>query len=440
MQSDVNRKNIWIFNQYAITPEQAGGSRHYSIGRCLAARGYNVTLFASGFNYQKREELKCDDNQDFKIEIKDGVRFIWVKTIPYKKNNWKRIVNMLSYCRQCFRIYKKLLEEDQIESPGLIIGSAVHLFAVWTGYRISRKLNAKFIMEVRDLWPMTLVEFRKGLKYHPIVFFFGLLDKYLAKRALRIVSVLPGASLYYQKYGIPKDHIAWIPNGVDMSLFNTSGTDSAPIHHQNIPFSNSSGTRLFKIVYTGTFGMEAQLKTLLETAHIIGNKQLPIHFELTGSGEKFQELIELKEKLSLTNVTFQKPVNKDQIPSILASADALWIGTRNVQNLYKYGFSFNKLFEYLASGKPILFSIDSAYNPVKEADAGIIVPPENPQALSEAIIRLYEMSPEERFNMGQRGISHVRENYGFEKLTDQFENLFTQLEPSHSTVTNGLNA
>jgi glycosyltransferase involved in cell wall biosynthesis len=430
MQPDVKEtvdRNIWLFNHYAITPDQAGGSRHYSICKILVEKGYRVTVFASGFNYQKREESKCAEHEDFKIEIKDGIRFVWVKTVPYKKNNWKRVVNMLSYTWKCLRIYKKLLgknnNENNVEKPGIIIGSSVHLFAVWTGYRIARKLKAKFIMEVRDLWPMTLVEFRKGLKYHPFIFLLGKMDRFLAKRALRIVSVLPGAYEYYKKYGIDKERVVWIPNGVDTSLYPTEPDQPG----------NTAPGKPFKILYTGTFGLEASLQTLLEAAKITADNRLPVSFELVGSGEKKKELMEIRDKLGLTNVEFRDPVGKDSIPHLLCTADAYWIGTRKVENLYKYGFSFNKLFEYLAAGKPILFSINSinsinsTYNPVEESGAGITVLPGDPSALSEAILKIYNMPIDERIKMGRKGIAYAKEFHDFKILAEKFDGLFKEL-------------
>lgn len=410
-------KNVWFFNHYASTPDQAGGSRHYAISRVLAARGYSVTLFTSSFSHHKHKDLKCDKHEKFKIEMIDGVRFIWIKTFPYKKNNWKRVINMLSYSWRCLRVYKKLLKGNPAEKPGTVIGSAVHLFAVWTAYRVSKKLKANFVMEVRDLWPMTLVEFRKWLKYHPIVIFFGFLDRFLAKGAHKVVSVLPGAYDYYKRYGIAKENVVWIPNGVDTRLYK-----------QKLFPDQSAGEERFKVMYTGTFGLEANLRTLVLAAKSIRENHLPVFFEIIGSGEKKKELVQLKDQLGLTNIVFREPVNKEEIPSVLAAADALWIGTRNVKNLYRYGFSFNKLFEYLAAGKPVLFSIDSNYNPVKEAGAGFTVPPEDPEALARAIIKLYNMPVKERMKMGEKGTAYAKEFHDMEKLADQFDRLLSHLK------------
>jgi glycosyltransferase involved in cell wall biosynthesis len=323
---------------------------------------------------------------------------------------------MLSYSWRCLWVYKKLLKENLVEKPGTVIGSAVHLFAVWTAYRVSRKLKVNFVMEVRDLWPMTLVEFRKALKYHPVVIFFGFLDRFLAKRARKVVSVLPGAYDYYKKYGIAKEDVVWIPNGVETKLY-----------HYELPAGEPGKEKPFKVMYTGTFGMEANLQTLLTAAKSIQEKGLPVFFRLVGSGEKQGELAALKDQLGLTNLEFCQPVQKQKIPALLAEADIVWIGSRNLENLYKYGFSFNKLFEYLAAGKPIIFSINSDYNPVKEAGAGLTVPPEDPEALYEAIIRIYEMPKEERLKMGQNGVAYAKKNHEMEKLAGQFDRLLSDI-------------
>ncbi len=417
MTTDKN-KTIWLFNQYAITPEQAGGSRHFSIARLLVEKGYDITIFAAGFNYQERKETKCTGRELFKIEMIDGVRFVWIKTAAYTKNNWKRIVNMLSYSYRVCHLYKKLTESNKLPKPGIVIGSAVHLFAVFSGYRIARHFRVPFIMEVRDLWPMTIVEFKKSYRFHPGVMFFGWLDRFLARRADHLVSVLPYAYDFYKRYGLTEQQVTWIPNGVDTSAYPQMA---------QLP-STATPEKPFTVRYTGTFGNEACLHTLLGAAKIIQDKNIRVQFEITGSGEKKSELLELCKTLSLSNMTFHPPVIKDAIPGLLTSADALWIGSKNVKNLYKYGFSFNKLFEYLASGKPVLFSIDSRYNPVEESKAGLTIPPENGEALADAIIKLVEMTPEQRMEMGNRGIEHVRKCYTFEILAGKFDELLSNVE------------
>lgn len=403
--------NIWIFNQYAITPDMPGGTRHYELSKRLVEKGCTVTIFASSFHYHRFTDVKLLKYEKYKIEVKDNVTFIWIKSFPYKKNNWKRIVNMLTYSMRAYKLSQILLKRGKINLPDVVVGSSVHLFSVLVAYFISKKLKVKFIMEVRDLWPATLIEFKKILKYHPFITFLGLLEKFLVNRADILITVLPNAHLYYSKFNIEEKNIVWIPNGVHTDMFT----------------AKTSARENFTIMYTGIFGLEGNLETLIQAAKILEQKQNSIEFVLLGNGEMKKFLLELVEKYKLKNVEFRSSVGKEKIPAVLAEADVLWLGTRKVKNLYKYGFSFNKLFDYLASGRPIIFSIDSEYNPVKEAGAGLTVPPENAPALSKAIIKLFEMPEIERKLLGENGRKYAKKYYDWDVLSQKFIDLINNL-------------
>jgi len=403
--------NIWIFNQYAITPDMPGGTRHYELSKRLVEKGCNVTIFASSFHYQKFADSKLSENEKYKIEVKDNVAFIWIKSFPYKKNNWKRIVNMLTYSLRAYKLSQILLKREKINLPDVVVGSSVHLFSVLVAYFISKKLKVKFIMEVRDLWPATLIEFKKILKYHPLITFLSLLEKFLVNRADILITVLPNVHLYYSKFNIEEKNIIWIPNGVHTDVFK----------------AETKKKEEFTIMYAGIFGLEGNLETLIQAAKILKQQQNGIKFILLGSGERKKLLLELVEKYELQNVEFRNPVGKEKMPAMLAGADVFWLGTRKVKNLYKYGFSFNKLFEYLAAGRPIIFSIDSEYNPVKEADAGLTIPPEDARALSDAITTLFLMPKNELRQLGENGRKYARKYYDWDILSQKLYDLIQNL-------------
>jgi len=90
-------KKIWIFNHYAITPDLPGGTRHFDFAKELIKRGYDVTIFASSFIHGIYENKKLKNGENWKIENYEGVNFVWIRTFPYNKNNWRRVLNMLSY-------------------------------------------------------------------------------------------------------------------------------------------------------------------------------------------------------------------------------------------------------------------------------------------------------------------------------------------------------
>jgi len=406
----MKNKSIWIFNHYAITPDYPGGTRHFDFGKELEKRGYKITIFASSFHYSMLKETKEYDRNKHIIEDYEGIRFVWIKTFPYSRNNWKRVINMLSYS---YRAYK-VANEINIEKPDVIIGSSVHLFAVFTAYLLSKKHNTHFIMEVRDLWPQTLIDM--GIpRWHPFVILLGVLEKYLYKKADKIIVLLPKANEYIERLGVPSGKIVWIPNGVNLENFNFDTMNNCQM----------SGENEFLITYTGAIGHVNNLEIIIKVAEIIKLNYPEIKFLLVGDGPEKEKLVRLTNEKNLSNIEFEKAIPKNEIKNIINKSDALILLLKD-SNLYKYGISSNKLYDYLASGKPIIFSSNSINNPVDEANAGITVQPDNIQKIVDAIIKLYIMSPEERRVMGLNGRKYVEKYHSIPVLVDKLEKLINQ--------------
>jgi glycosyltransferase involved in cell wall biosynthesis len=405
-------KNIWILNHYAITPDMPGGTRHYDFGKKLVKRGYNVTIFASSFHYTQHKELKLKKKEKYKIENVDGINFVWIKTFPYQKNNWRRVINMISYMWRVYWLGEKITKTDEnIKKPDIIIGSSVHLLAVLSAYWLSKYYEVKFIMEVRDLWPQTLIDFKKFKKNHPIIKILKSLEKFLYKKAQKIIVLLPLASKYIINLGIDKNKIFWIPNGTDLNKFKRMEAKK-----------NESKNEYFKIIYLGAHGQANALETILNAAKIIQDekKYKKIKFTFIGDGSEKKNLEKYSEKLLLKNVKFCSPIKKRKIPEALTDADILIFNLKK-SDVFKYGISSNKLFDYMAATKPIIFAANTANNPIREARCGLPVPPENPEKMAEAIIKLYKMPLEEREKMGQRGREYVEKYHSIPVLVDKLE-------------------
>jgi len=403
--------NIWILNHYAITPDLPGGTRHFDFGKELSKRGHKVTILASSFHYSLLKEIKSYDNNNYIIEnINDNFKFVWVKTFPYKKNDWRRVLNMLSYSWRVYKTAKSL----SLGKPNIIIGSSVHLFAVLTSYFLSRHFKTHFIMEARDLWPQTLIDMEIS-KWHPFVIFLSLLEKFLYKRAQKIIALMPKAHEYIESLGISPRKVAWIPNGVDLSRFNIKIEDV---------LSRSSNE--FIMMYVGAFGRANNLDVAINSANILKDKYLNIKFVFIGDGPEKSRLIKRANLLKLRNIEFRDPIKKDKIPKVLAKTDILFFNLPNLP-VFKYGISSNKLFDYLASGKPIIFSSNAMNNPIDEARVGITAPPDNPQALARAIIKVHNMPKEKKQEMGKRGREYVKKYHNIPILVNKLERVFEEL-------------
>src|SRR6185312_13734923 len=153
--------NIWIFNHYADSPDRPT-TRSYDLGKQLVERGHQVTIFAAGFSHYNFKEQRLKPGEKSREENWNGVRFVWLKTFPYRRNNWRRVLNMLTYGWRAF-----LTGRAMRQKPDVVIGTSVHPLAAFAACMVARKRRARFFFEVTDLWPETLIEFgmlrRSGL-------------------------------------------------------------------------------------------------------------------------------------------------------------------------------------------------------------------------------------------------------------------------------------
>jgi len=291
----------------------------------------------------------------------------------------------------------------------------VHLFAVFTAYLLSKKYKTPFIMEVRDLWPQTLIDMGVS-KWHPFVILLGILERFLYKRSDKIITLLPKANEYIEKLNVPEDKIVWIPNGVNLERFNI-GIDGTNLKH------NKSS---FLITYTGAIGKANNLDILVKAADILKTDYPEIKFLVVGEGPEKERLVRMVREKNLNNIQFNALVPKNEVSKILYKSDALFFNLKD-SAVFKYGISSNKLFDYLASEKPIIFSSNSINNPVEEAEAGITVPPDNPEKLAEAVVELYKMSPEERKEIGMNGRRYVEKHHSIPNLVDKLEKIIEEI-------------
>jgi len=399
--------NLWVFNHYAITPDMPGGTRHYDLARELVKRGHRVTIFASSFHHYQHRETKLASGEHWRVEDVDGVKFIWLKTVPYKRNDWRRVVSMVSYMLRAWWLGRRLPKlSTEIEKPDVLIGSSVHLLAVLAAYWVAKHHRARFVMEVRDLWPQTIIDMGVLSERNLVIKALQFLEHFLYRRAKRIIILGPRMGDYICARGIEEKKLVWISNGVDLSRF------------QNVepPSGSYEG---FRVMYLGAHGQANALDVLLQAAKVVQNQGYPdIRFLLIGDGPEKPHLIELGRELKLKNVEFRDPVPKSDVPKVLKEADAT-VFILNDLPLYRYGISLNKLFDYLAAGRPVLLAGNPVNNPVREVDCGLIVPPRDPQALAEAVIKLYQLPPEEHEAMGRRGREYVEKNYSIDLLAER---------------------
>lgn len=402
------RKNIWIYNHYAISPDYSGGTRHYDFARELVSRGYQVTIVAASFHYNQYKEIKdYGKNEYFFEEDIDGVHYVWVKTMPYQKNNWKRIINMFSFYSN---IQKYTFKKENV--PELIIGSSVHLFTVLGAKKIADRLGVPFIMEIRDLWPETLIQMGVS-KWHPFVLLLSFTEKYLYKNVKTIVSNLPKAHVYIDKITKGKVPVHWLSNGVAINKYKEAVAVEKKTH--------------FEVLYTGTIGVANNMIVLMKAAKLLKDKYPDIQFKIVGDGVLKPDLEFFVKDNNLHNVRFCATVPKTDVPKLLAQANVLFVAIKDLK-LYEYGISLNKLYDYLAARKPVIAAISSSNNPIHEAKAGLEVNPDDYEGVANAILKIKAMSEIECTQLGENGFNYVNDNFSIKVLTDRLEKIVEEAE------------
>lgn len=293
--------------------------------------------------------------------------------------------------------------------PDVVIGSSVHPFAAVAGALLARRFKVPFVFEVRDLWPQTLVDMGRLRDDALMTRMLRLLERWLYNRAARTVVLLPLAWKYIVPLGVPKEHVVWIPNGVDLSLF--PHTAQPPVH----------GDDVFSLMYFGSHGQANGLDNVLRAMKLVQERAdgQHIRLRLIGDGPLKPELVQQAEVLGLRNVQFEPSVPKSHIPALASQADAFVIAVLSLPNLYRFGISMNKLFDYLAAERPILIASDAANNPVADAEAGLTVPPGQPKALADAILQIANTPLAQRHQMGSAGRQYVEQNHGFDHLAQR---------------------
>jgi len=362
--------NILLVHEIFVTPnEGGGGTRHYEFAKFLVKHGHNVTVIASNVDYlsgKKRRERR---------EIKDGINIIYVNTIQsvHKSFLLRGFVFLLFAISSFF----KTLEIKNID---IIIGTSPPLFQAFTSLLAAKIKKKIYVYEVRDLW----LDFAKELgviKNNIILQILRWMEKILYKKSDLIIINSPGFKPYILHY-VPETKIVLIPNGV-----NTEDFDVLP-KKKGIDLKNKIGlNNKFVVMYAGNLGVANDIDNIITTANYL-KKYKDIVFVLIGGGIKKEKIKAKIKNMNLENTIVLDPVVKSQMSKFLSVADVCLATIKNIpllQIVYP-----NKVFDYMAAGKPTIVTIGGPIKDIIEkSPGGVYVPPGDPIKLGNAIIMYY---------------------------------------------------
>lgn len=401
--------HILLIHQAFAALDEPGGTRHYEIARHLIARGHQVTIIASPVSYltgkARRERIPWVERQDGG----PGVTVLRAYTYPaLHKSFVHRVISFLSFMIASFQIGLTVHKVD------LVWGTSPPIFQGLTAWSLARLKRIPFLFEVRDLWPAFAIAV--GVLRQPLLIRLSeWLEHFLYKHADQLVVNSPGFIEHVCEGGARK--IDLVPNGAEVAMFDPTATGE--------PFREQLGLQTKYIaLYAGAHGLSNDLGILLEAANRLRQlKDLAI--VLIGDGKDKPALLAQAAQLGLTNVYFLPPIPKKEMPGALAAANAC-IAILKPISMYATVYP-NKVFDYMAAGRPIVLAIDGVIRKVVEdAQAGIFVEPGDAQALAEAIQYLVEHQ-QEGTAMGLRGRDQVERNFNRPVLADQMASIMEKM-------------
>jgi glycosyltransferase involved in cell wall biosynthesis len=385
--------HILLIHQAFASLDDPGGTRHYEFARMLAARGDQVTIIASSVNYITGART----SRGQAAREPDGVTILRANVYAaHHKSFVHRMLAFFSFMVASFWIGLWVTEVD------LVWGTSPPIFQGVTAWLLARLKGAKFLFEVRDLWPQFAIAV--GVVNHPaLILASEWLEKFLYRQADCIMVNSPGFVSHVRTLG--ERRVELIPNGADPAMFNPAANGAE--------FRRTHGLgNKFVALYAGAHGLSNDLQIVIEAARLLQGANIQI--VLVGDGKEKPALVASAAALGLRTVTFVPSMPKREMPEILAAADAC---IAILKPLEEYRTTYpNKVFDYMAAGRPVVLAIDGVIREVVEAaDCGLFVQPGNPSALADGI-RSLAADPDRARRMGLNGRRYVQENLNREKI------------------------
>ena len=398
--------HILIIHQAFASLNEPGGTRHHEFARLLTAHGHQVTVIASPVSYITGSAFRASVSSEV---TEDKVTILRASVYDaHHRSFLHRIVAFFSFMLSSFWVGLGVKNVD------LVWGTSPPIFQGVTAWVLARIKGAKFLFEVRDLWPQFAIAV--GVLKNPVLILLSeWLERFLYRRADRVMVNSPGFLEPVTSRGAKR--VELIPNGADPSMFDPN--------NDGMEFRRSNQlTDKFVVLYAGAHGMSNDLEVVLDAAALLVDRN-EIQLVLLGDGKEKPALMTRAQKMDLKNVTFLPSVPKTEMASALAGADACLAILKPLEE-YKTTYP-NKVFDYMAAGRPVVLAIDGVIREVVEAaGCGIFAAPGSADEVANAIRQLAADKKESRI-MGLQGRDYLQKYFSRAAIGEKLLGLLEDL-------------
>lgn len=387
-----------LIHQAFTTPTDAGGTRHYELAQRVIANGDRFSVVASDFGYLSAK--RTAGSLAGREEIVDGIRVLRVATSRSMHSGMAgQLLSFLTFASS------SLVAGLRVRDVDVVLATTPPIFQAVTAWLVAALRRRPLILEIRDLWPEFIIDM--GRLRNPLAIAVARrLERFLYDHADSFIVNSPAYVDYLETKGVERDRITLIPNGVSPEMFAADDPDVVAAARE-IRLRHGFGEK-FVVMYAGAMGPANDLEVLLGAAERLRDDER-VQVVLVGDGKTRKQLEASARARGLTNVTFVSPQSKTNMRAFLEAADAC---VATLQNIAMFRMTYpNKVFDYLAAGRPVLLGIDGVIREVVErAEGGVFVSPGDSQALADAIRRLAR-DPDGCRDMGARGRDYVRRHF-----------------------------
>lgn len=395
---------IWYVSKYVAPPAKTGaGGRGYLIMRELARMGHQCVIITSDSN--QLTEVPTLETPYLLQEV-DGLQLWWVRTMKYQVA--KSMRRILSWLHFEWRLW--LMPKRQLTRPDAIVVSSLSLLTILNGLLLRWRYRCRLVLEIRDIWPLTITEEGGFSRRNPLVLGLGFIEKIGYRYSDAVVGTMPNLGEHVAAVLGRSKTTHCIPMGVDDVMLAEAEALPAGYAEQYLPADK------FIVAHAGTIGITNALDTLLDCAEALRDDP-SVHFVVVGDGDlkaHYQQ-----RYAHLPNLTFAPRVNKRQVQAVLSRCNLLYFSV-HVSEVWRYGQSLNKVIDYMLAGKPVVASYTGYPSMINEADCGTYVPAGDVGALLAEVRRYAAMAPAEREAVGQRGREWILANRSYETLAQAY--------------------
>lgn len=397
---------ILYFVQYFNLPDEPGGSRPYQFARAWTDAGHQVTVVTGAVNHKTLTVPERYRGRLFVREDVEGIDILRCWSYAGIRGSFKkRMVNFLSFAGTA-----GLAGILRGRRPQIIYASSTPLTVGLPGLLASAWRGAPFFFETRDLWPQSAVVAGVLSPRSRATQAAFRLARVFYRRARKVVAVTQGIAEGLVADGVPREKVLFVPNGVDDWM--TRELDPPP----------AADSGRFKVVYVGAHGHWNGLGQILDAAVLLRERD-DIEFEFIGDGDERAAMMARAAREGLTRVQFLGAVPKQ------VAFEKLRQGGASIVVTWAHEFQkmvlANKIFDYLAAARPVIAGAHGEMaDLIRQAGAGLVVPPENPAALAGAIRELADRPAPERDRLGRSGRDFILRHYQrrdlAQRLLDEF--------------------